>query len=214
MTRFVLVMVFMSFSSAAVAADAVAELQRFYDRLRDMDTRFEQTQYDEAGKVMQVSLGKFSLARPDRFRWEYLTPYTQTMVSDGRTFWFYDVDLAQATRRNAVAALQGAPALLLSGGPTLTQQFNLSSLGQQDGYLWVRMLPRTQDGDFTEIRLGLANGQPRVMQLHDNFGQKTTIQFSGIRINPGLDSSNFSFKPPAGVEVVDGDSPMPVSTGR
>ncbi len=209
MTRFILAAMALVFSSTVLAADAVTELQRFYERLRDMDTRFEQTQYDEAGKVLQVSLGKFSLARPDRFRWEYLTPYMQTMVSDGRTFWFYDVDLAQVTRRNAVAALQGAPALLLSGGPALTQQFNLSSLGQQGAFNWVRMLPKTQDGDFTEIRLGLTDGQPRVMQLHDHFGQKTTIQFSGVRINPGLDPSSFTFKPPAGVEVVDGDATMP-----
>lgn len=194
---------------ALAASDAVAELQGFYQRLRDMETRFEQTQYDESGVVMQVTLGRFSLARPDRFRWEYVTPYMQTMVSDGKTFWFYDVDLAQATRRKAEAALQGAPALLLSGGPALTEQFNLSSQGQKDGLSWVRLLPNSKEGDFREIRLGIGSGLPQVMELHDNLGQSTRIRFHDIRLNPGLKPGHFAFKPPAGTEVVDGDAIAP-----
>lgn len=195
----------------AQAADGATELQRFYDRLLDLETRFEQTQYDEAGKVMQVTLGNFSLARPDRFRWEYVTPYMQTMVSDGRTFWFYDVDLAQVTKRRAADALQGTPALLLSGGPALKQQFTLSSQGQKDGQSWVRLVPKSREGDFSEIRLGLSDGLPRTMELRDNLGQFTRIVFSGIRINPGLKPDHFAFKPPAGVEVVDADIAMPVA---
>jgi outer membrane lipoprotein carrier protein len=193
----------------AQAADAVAELHRFYGQLRDLETRFEQTQYDETGKVMQVSLGHFSLARPDRFRWEYTTPYTQTMVSDGRTFWFYDVDLAQVTKRRAAEALQGTPALLLSGGPALTQQFTLSAEGQRDNLLWVRMLPKAKEGDFSEVRLGLREGRPLAMELRDNLGQTTVIRFSDLRINPALESGQFTFQVPAGVEVVDVDAATP-----
>lgn len=195
----------------AQAADGVSELQRFYDGLRDLETRFEQTQYDETGKVMQVTLGNFSLARPDRFRWEYVTPYMQTLVSDGRTFWFYDVDLAQATRRRAADTLQGTPALLLSGGPALAQQFSLNPDGSRDGLLWVRLKPKAKEGDFDEIRLGLADGQPRVMELRDTLGQRTLIRFSGMRINSGLPSAHFSFKAPAGVEVVDADAMAPAA---
>ncbi len=198
-------------ANLALAAEGVTELQRFYERLRDLETRFEQTQYDETGRVMQVTLGQFSLARPDRFRWEYITPYMQTMVSDGRTFWFYDVDLAQVTKRRAADALQGTPALLLSGGPALKQQFTLSSQGQKDGLSWVRLLPKSREGDFNEIRLGLSDGLPRTMELRDNLGQFTKIVFSGIRINPGLKPDHFAFKPPAGVEVVDADIAMPVA---
>jgi outer membrane lipoprotein carrier protein len=203
-----LVLLALAFASFGTqAADGVTELQRFYDGLRDLDTRFEQTQYDETGKAMQVTLGNFSLARPDRFRWEYVTPYMQTLVSDGRTFWFYDVDLAQVTRRRAADALQGTPALLLSGGPALAQQFSLSHDGSRDGLLWVRLRPKAKEGDFSEIRLGLAGGQPRVMELHDNLGQRTLIRFSGMRINSGLSAAQFNFKVPAGVEVVDADAP-------
>lgn len=204
--KFWLALTLLAISLPLKAAQGIAELERFYDQLIDLRTVFEQTQYDELGTVMQASSGEFLLSRPDRFRWEYRKPYAQTMVSDGHTFWFYDVDLAQVTRRGAADALQGTPALLLSGGPALRQQFNLSDQGQKSGLSWVQLLPKTKDSDFSEIRLGLANGLPREMELRDNLGQLTRIRFSATQLNSGLTAGLFSFKVPAGVEVVDGDA--------
>lgn len=202
--RAVLVLLFVS--GQAIAAGDISELQSFYERLRDLETRFEQTQYDETGKAMQVSLGHFSMSRPDRFRWEYMTPYTQTMVSDGKTFWFYDVDLAQVTKRRAADALQGTPALLLSGGPALQKQFTIESLPDQDGMRHFSLKPKTIESDFSAVELFLAKGVPQRMILRDNFGQMTTIEFIGVHLNTGLKPEQFAFKIPAGVEVVDGDA--------
>jgi outer membrane lipoprotein carrier protein len=38
--------------------------------------------------------------------------------------------------------------------------------------------------------------------LFDHMGNRTTIEYSKIRMNSGLSSDRFSFKPPAGVEVI------------
>lgn len=191
------------------AADAIAELQRFYGGLDDLQTRFEQTQYDETGAELQASRGDFLLSRPNRFRWDYREPYAQMMLSDGLTFWFYDVDLAQVTRRSAANALQGTPALLLAGGPALTREFTLTALNPRDGLSWVLLVPKSKESDFREIRLGLAKGVPSRMELHDNLGQLTRIRFFETRVNPGVAPGRFAFEIPAGVEVVDGDAVAP-----
>lgn len=183
----------------------IDSLQRFYDQTRDLQTEFEQQQMDDSGAILQKSSGTFSLQRPQRFRWEYKLPYRQTMVSDGNSFWFYDVDLAQVTKRSVADALQGTPALLLSGGPTLKQQFKLEEQGSRNGLDWVRLTPRNTEGDFADIRLGLSGSQPKVMELRDNLGQLTRISFSRFKLNPGLKPDLFSFKVPAGVEVVEGE---------
>jgi len=38
--------------------------------------------------------------------------------------------------------------------------------------------------------------------LFDHLGNRTTIEYSKIRLNNGLGNELFSFKPPAGVEVI------------
>jgi outer membrane lipoprotein carrier protein len=192
---------------ASAASPGIEALQHFYASVHDLETHFEQVQSDEKGQVMQKSSGRFALLRPARFRWEYTTPYRQTMVSDGLTFWLYDVDLAQVTKRTVAEALQGTPALLLSGGPALQQQFNMEDQGSGGELQWVKLTPKAGNSDFSSIRLGLRNGQPRRMELYDKLGQQTRIDFSDLRINPGLKPASFDFQIPAGVEVVEEKSP-------
>ena len=153
------------------------------------------------GRKLQQASGTFLLSRPDRFRWEYTAPYQQVIVSDGETFRFYDVDLAQVTIRSIDATLQATPALLLTGGAALEDAFNIVSAGRRDGMSWVRLTPRADDTDFQEVRLGLQDQVPSVMELDDNLGQTTHIRFSDIELNPTLDESRFTLDIPDDVEV-------------
>lgn len=192
----------------AATAGGIESLNRFYRQVDTLECDFYQVQLDDSGAVLQKAAGRFALARPDKFRWAYQEPYEQYIISDGERIWFHDVDLEQVTVRPVDQTLQGAPALLLSGGPELTQEFEIGEEGRTDGMDWLRLTPKSEGGDFAEVRMGLAGGKPRVMELHDALGQTTRIEFSEIRSNVPLDSSLFTFTPPEGVEVV-GLEPTP-----
>jgi outer membrane lipoprotein carrier protein len=209
MTRVFTFVFFLAASFSVHAGPALRSLEGFYSRTQSLETAFAQRQFDEKGETLQSSTGSFALARPGRFRWEYVTPYRQSIISDGSTFWFYDVDLAQVTKRQAASALQGTPALLLSGGPALHQQFRIIEEGSDEGLQWLRLVPKQADGDFKDVRMGLRDGTPRTMELRDHLGQLTRIEFSNVRVNPRLRSDLFAFRVPAGVEVVDGDAATP-----
>lgn len=185
-------------------ADGVGDLEAFYNRVDTLTADFDQVQTDDRGNTLQRANGTFVLSRPDRFRWEYQQPYEQVIVSDGKAFRFYDVDLAQVTIRDINATLRATPALLLTGGAALEDAFNISSAGSRDGMSWVRLTPRADDTDFQEVRLGLKDQVPAVMELDDNLGQTTRIRFTHIKINPSIDPSRFKLDIPDDAEVVDG----------
>lgn len=191
-------------AAVTAQADGVGDLEAFYNNVDSLSAQFEQEQKDDGGQTLQQASGTFLLSRPDRFRWEYTAPYQQVIVSDGETFRFYDVDLAQVTIRSIDATLQATPALLLTGGAALEDAFNIASAGQRDGMSWVRLTPRADDTDFQEVRLGLKDQVPSVMELDDNLGQTTHIRFTDIELNPKLDEARFTLDIPDDVEVVDG----------
>lgn len=202
--RRILVAFILLCAALSAHADGVGDLEAFYNNVDSLSAQFEQEQKDDSGQTLQQASGTFLLSRPDRFRWEYTAPYKQVIVSDGETFRFYDVDLAQVTIRSIDATLQATPALLLTGGAALEDAFNIASAGQRDGMSWVRLTPRADDTDFQEVRLGLKNQVPSVMELDDNLGQTTHIRFTDIELNPKLDASRFTLDIPDDVEVVDG----------
>lgn len=203
--NFILAVVALLAMTAAHAAhaDGANALSRFYEEVDSLSAHFEQTQYAADGTEMRHSSGLFLLSRPGRFRWEYQKPYRQIMVSNGQVFKFYDVGLAQVTIRPVTQTLRATPAQLLTGGIALDKAFVVQSGGKRDGLDWLQLVPRADNSDFKEIRLGLRDGLPVAMELDDRLGQTTKIHFSDIKVNPPLDAARFELDVPAGVTIVD-----------
>jgi len=188
-------------ADAAADAAAVRRLEAALGGLASLRAEFRQTVTDTRGQVIETASGSVSLARPGRFRWDYRVP-EQLIVSDGVTVWFHDIGLEQITIRPAADTLVGTPAMLLSGEGDLRAEFEIADGGQEDGLSWSRLTPRNDDGDFRELRVGLAGPELRRMMLLDRLGQTTRLEFEQVERNPRLDQSLFSFTLPPGVDVV------------
>jgi outer membrane lipoprotein carrier protein len=188
-------------ADAAADARAAARLSSAIASLQGWRAEFQQTVTDANGERIETAEGSVSLARPGRFRWDYRRP-PQLIVSDGATVWLYDADLAQVTVRPAADALSGTPALLLSGEADLSREFAIRDGGEADGLAWSRLQPKDSDGDFSELAVGIADGELRRMTLVDRLGQTTRLDFSRIERNPRFDAETFTFVPPPGVDVV------------
>ena len=125
-------------------ADALKALQDFVRTTRSGSADFTQVVTPADGTRAKTSSGRFEFARPDRFRFDYVKPYPQVIVSDGRTLWMHDPDLNQVTVRRVDKALGATPAALLAG-EDLARDFTLAAQPDRDGLAWVQAVPRARD---------------------------------------------------------------------
>jgi len=188
--------------SGTAQAAATDQLRGFLGRVQSLEAHFEQTLYDEKGKPLETSRGRFYLQRPGRFRWNYSEPYIQEIVADGKQVWIYDNELAQVTVRRLDDALGSTPALLLSSDEPVEKNFTLRDMGVRDGLDWVELIPTVAEASFTAVRLGFSGQELERMDLVDGFGQTTELHFSGAVHNPRLDPALFRFSVPTGVDVI------------
>ena len=153
----------------------------------------------------KTSSGSFEFQRPGRFRFVYKKPFEQTIVADGTSLWFYDVDLNQVTQRPQAQALGTTPVALLASAADLQAlrvDFTLESAPAQDGLQWVQAVPKAKDGQLQNVRVGFRGEQLAVLEILDSFGQRSSIRFDKLQPNPQLPASTFQFKPPAGADVL------------
>lgn len=190
----------------AGASDGVAQLRAFVEGARSAEGEFEQVVTAQSGRRPQEASGSFAYARPGRFHWEYARPYRQVLVGDGKMLWSWDPDLNQVTVREIGDALGATPAAILFGSGALEDSFELADGGEHDGLAWAEARPKQTDSGFEALRIGLADGQLRRMEMRDHFGQTTVIRFTRLRANPALAADRFSFTPPAGADII-GDVP-------
>lgn len=189
-------------SVAALAAGGIVQLRQFVDTARSAQGEFDQIVSSASGRKPQRASGSFVFSRPGKFRWAYDKPYPQLLVSDGVKLWSWDQDLNQVTVKRIGDALGSTPAAILAGDEALERNFELAEAGSNDGLEWVLAKPRQPDSSFESMRMGLAGGVLKRMELKDNFGQTTVIEFRALVANAHPDPALFRFSPPAGADVI------------
>ena len=200
--RLILLTFFLVNSSTTQAADEpVKQLQAFLKSSKSLTADFKQVLINESGKPTQTSSGIFYLQRPGKFRWNYLKPFQQEIVSTSGKVWFYDTDLDQVTIKKLDESVGSTPALLLSGTISLDDNFTMEDQGVDGEMQWIKLLPKNQESSFKYILIGLNKGLLGGMELSDNFGQLTRIYFTNVQLNPPIKASMFEFIAPKGADV-------------
>lgn len=184
-------------------ADGLAQLHEFLSATQRGQANFEQrTLKGDESTGAEISRGIFQFSRPGKFRWEYRTPYPQTLVADGHDLWIWDPDLQQATRKPLDQSLGATPAALLAGSNALETAFALENDGEQGGVEWVKATPKGQDSGFSSVKMGFQGDQLARMELRDNFGHHMIIRFTDFERVPKFAPDTFLFKPPVGADVI------------
>ncbi|MGL4667881.1 MAG: outer membrane lipoprotein chaperone LolA [Saezia sp.] len=184
---------------------AIAALDYFLNNVNSMQADFVQVVIAPNSDRTRTSSGTFALSRPNRFRFDYTKPYEQLIVSDGKSLWLYDKDLEQVTQRAYSSAMASTPAALLAGASEATmaqKNFTLTSLPDADGLQWVEAKPKQEDGQINTARIGFRHGVLEVLEIVDNFRQKSTLTFSNVQVNPQISNSEFSFAVPDGIDLI------------
>jgi outer membrane lipoprotein carrier protein len=154
------------------------------------------------GARRKVSSGQFEFQRPNRFRFSYVKPFEQLIVADGSKVWIYDKDLNQASSRRLAQAIGNTPAALLAGG-SMDEDFIVTAQPQRDGLDWALATPKARDGLFQSMRVGFRDKELAAVEIVDNFGQRSLLQFSRFKGNVAIAPDVFRFSPPAGADVVE-----------
>ncbi|MBL4583120.1 MAG: outer membrane lipoprotein chaperone LolA [Pseudomonadales bacterium] len=192
--------------AALPAGSVVAELSSLLGLNHTFSAYFEQSVYNHRGRGIQESHGRIWVERPGRFRWQATEPFPQTVVSNGDKLWFYDPDLEQVTIRKFDNQLAATPGLLLSGEvEQLDQSFvviNGAVMPQIKGVKRYILTPRNADSLFAELELVFKERQLVAMQIRDGLGQLTEFRFSDVTVNQPIDSAQFQFVVPEGVDVI------------
>lgn len=200
----------------ATEAVATKNLNQYLSKLNSLEANFTQTtqvttpvakrpianQGLKSSHLNQTFSGLMQVKRPGQFRWETTSPSKQLIVANGATVWIYDPDLEQAVRQKMDEQVGNTPALLLSGqASNIMKSFKVTQPDSSRAYFVL--YPKNKEGVFESLGMSFSNNAPSQMILKDSLGQKTTINFNNVKLNPTLNSGLFDFTPPKGTDVID-----------
>jgi outer membrane lipoprotein carrier protein len=228
---FLSALLFLTVASAQAGAGAslnevVATLEQGYSALKDVQADFSQLSAIASVRREEKGAGELFIKRPAvgnaMFRFNYSKPQQQ-IVSNGKKLWYYIPENRQVMVGDLTALLEagnGVTLNYLTGMGNVSRDFTVSFVGDgrdKGGNYVLELVPRKQSQMLDRLQLTVsgrsveqfrATGKasdpfPIVLSVvYDQFGNKTTIEFSRVRVNRGMRDDLFTFKAPSGVEVV------------
>lgn len=184
-------------------AGARDDLNTFTKGLKGLDGQFTQQVFDAQGKLKESSSGKLAVSAPRLFRWEYVKPYPQLIVADGKKVWVYDPDLQQVSVRPQGAEEQNSPLAVLVDPSRLDAQFVVKDGGTAGGLNWLSLAPKGgNDAGLRSARLGFGKAGLAKMHFVDVRGQRTEIDFTDWKRNPSFATGTFKYTRPKGVDLI------------
>jgi outer membrane lipoprotein carrier protein len=156
------------------------------------------------------------------FRFNYAKPQQQ-IISNGKNVWYYLPDNRQVMVSDVATMFEGGNGVALNyltGMGHVSRDFAISFAGtgrDKKGNYVLELVPKKQSQVLAKLQLTVsaravedfrAAGKARVpfpivsSVIYDQFGNRTTIEFSRVKANRGIGNERFTFKVPAGVEVI------------
>jgi outer membrane lipoprotein carrier protein len=165
---------------------------------------FVQSVYRETSDQAEVTHGKFVIQRPNHFRWETKTPFEQVIIADGDHLWTHDPELEQVTIQNQQAVLADSPLLLLTSSvESLVEAFEIKEVPKQASNQLLFSLSPKQNSLFESVHILIEDQKIKEFFLVDTLGGRSGVVFKDVELNNKIDSSNFIFVPPEGVDIID-----------
>ena len=188
---------------------AATPLVQYLQGIQALHSQFRQETLSADQRSLQSVTGELWVDARQRFRIVADDPFEPILVSDGESFWNYDVGLDQVTISDLNKDLGQVPVLLLSGHSAqisdvfVVERFEMENdMGPvvSEQYL---LRPRSADSLFETMMVRIDDRLPRTITVSDSLGQKTVIELSDVRINTKIDDDVFQLDIPAGIDVID-----------
>ncbi|WP_419715729.1 outer membrane lipoprotein chaperone LolA [Dickeya dianthicola] len=188
-----------SLVSGAVYADAAGDLQGRLSKMNSFHAGFTQKVTTNDGAAVQEGTGELWVKRPNLFNWKTTSPDESTLVSDGKTLWFYNPFVEQVTATWVKDATSNTPFILITrNDPKDWGKYNVSQKGDD-----FDLTPRAANGNLKQFSINVSSdGTIHGFTATEQDGQRSAYTLKNQQ-NGEVDAAKFRFTPPKGVAVDD-----------
>lgn len=186
------------------SADILSKVQLTYKGVSDLTSDFVQQSYIKGFDARNFR-GKLYLKKPGQVRWDYTKPVKQAIVINGDRIILYFHEQKQAIIQKVSVHPDAEPAMgLLSNIEKWDEDFIITGQNISGGLARLKLIPRKKMMVKEVVaEIDKETSYINKLILYEISGNKVSFNFSGIKINSGINGSLFEFKIPAGTEVLE-----------
>lgn len=193
----ILTLFFISVVHAAKCPPIIKETEALYQKKLTVTADFEQKTFSKGLGTEETSRGHVKLKRPDKIRWDTVSPSENQLISDGKMFWYYTPPFnpgepGQVIERKASSEKSKLAYALLSGKFSSMKEVSCSSIDDKT----VMLTPKKGSAGTVQklqVRFNTQSKTIEWVELNHENGDRVSIQLSQVKLGEKIDSKVFQF---------------------
>lgn len=193
--------------SAIVLPELLKEVELKYTQEPSLSAKFEQETEIKLLNQKKKSKGRLLAKRPDKMLWETTSPDPNTLVSDGKKYWYYTPPFEEGERgqvliKKTSETQSELATALLQGRFSITKDVTFEQKGKNEFILHLK--PGSAGSiSAAEIKVDAEKKLiSRVIIVHTN-GNRSVIELSDILIGSKIEDDLFNFKIPKNTDIIE-----------
>jgi len=185
----------------------ITALENRYGSMKDISASFNQETFLSIANRTEKAGGKVYIKKGGKMFWDYTQPTAQKIILDGENLWVYLPDEKQVVKNSFTSFSSHIMADLFYGKVNIKKRFKVAFLStdseKKSSNINLELLPKEYNPKIKRLLLEIDPVGSLITKtvLEDELGTKTTLMFSEIKVDKGIEDSYFTFTPPLGVEI-------------
>ena len=186
----------------------ITALEKRYAGMKDISASFKQETFLSIANRIEKAEGKVYIKKGGRMFWDYTQPTPQKIILDGDNVWVYLPDEKQVVKSSFTSFSSHIVADLFYGKVNIKKRFKAAFLStdseKNSSNINLELLPKEYNPTIKRLLLEIDPVGSLITKtvLEDELGTKTTLMFSEIKVDKGIEDSYLIFTPPPGVEIL------------
>jgi len=192
------------FSQEDIMSHVLDRLEKEINTIKTASFDFEQKIFIKSTLEEKLVKGSIKFKSPDKLYAEYILPYPQIIVCNGKKIWFYLPEYNQVSMQSAgrLEELMGPDlgVFFWATGIRDREDYKKELLEEKNEDFRIKLIPETEDGVEVILVVSKKYWLPVEIEVSDNFTVVST-HLANIEKNPKVTNEIFEFRMPSEAQI-------------
>lgn len=178
-------------------------LKKYLTNINTMEADFEQRNYSTSNILIDKSIGRIKIKKPDNLIWDIERPFAKKIILKEDTLRVYDSQLNQLLISSIPMEIENSFLILLLRDTSILNFYSIDKIEKNGDEQLFSLTGNNRKNMFEKIKLYIIEGKlSKFIFVNDN-NESIELELMNVLINKNIADKNFIFNVPNDTEIID-----------
>jgi len=178
-------------------------LKTYLTNINTMEADFEQRNYSTSNVLIDESIGRIKIKKPDNLIWDIEQPFAKKIILQKDTLRIFDSQLNQLLISSIPMEIENSFLILLLRNTSILNFYSIDKVEKNGDEQLFSLIGNNRKNMFKKIKIYIINGKLSKFIFVSGNNELIELELMNVLINKNLADKNFIFNVPDNTEIID-----------